>query len=168
MAGADPLAEDNDRNKPIDLVAPDDTVSRQTLKTAMADRERIMGEAREVRAKGFSTSFQRDLPLSVRSQSTLNVPLMAGALPGLAAGRYMSHTGIYQPPAAAASSFNHSAAALMMTQVGRFFVCRLSLMPRACSPGRNAPLVRFSDFRLRGYMHGGPADATATHCLLLH
>jgi len=134
MAGADPLAEDNDRNKPIDLVAPDDTVSRQTLKTAMADRERIMGEAREVRAKGFSTSFQRDLPLSVRSQSTLNVPLMAGALPGMAAaGRYMSHTGIYQPPAAAASSFNHSAAALMMTQVGRFFVCRLSLMPRPCS-----------------------------------
>ena len=106
MAGADPLAEDNDRNKPIDLVAPEDTVSRQTLKTAMADRERIMNEAREVRAKGFTTSLQRELPLSARSQSTLNVPL-AGMMPGaLTSSRYMSHTGIFQPPAG--MSYNQS------------------------------------------------------------
>ena len=111
MAGADPLAEDNDRNKPIDLVAPEDTVSRQTLKTAMADRERIMNEAREVRAKGFTTSLQRELPLSVRSQSTLNVPL-AGMQGALTSSRYMSHTGIFQPPTGMSSMF-HNQSGLM-------------------------------------------------------
>ena len=112
MAGADPLAEDNDRNKPIDLVAPEDTVSRQTLKTAMADRERIMNEAREVRAKGFTTSLQRELPLSVRSQSSLNVPLMAGMQGALTSSRYMSHTGIFQPPAGM-STMLHNQSGLM-------------------------------------------------------
>jgi len=112
LAGADPLSEDNDRNKPIDLVAPEDTVSRQTLKTAMADRERIMNEAREVRAKGFTTSLQRELPLSVRSQSTLNMPL-AGMQGAMMSSRYMSHTGIYQPPAAMGMSVSHNHSGLM-------------------------------------------------------
>ena len=111
MAGGDPLAEDNDRNKPIDLVAPEDSVSRQTLKTAMADRERIMNEAREVRAKGFTTSLQRELPLSVRSQSTLHMPL-AGMQGALTSSRYMSHTGIFQPPTGM-MSMSHNQSGLM-------------------------------------------------------
>jgi len=111
LAGGDPLAEDNDRNKPIDLVVPEDTVSRQTLKTAMADRERIMSEAREIRAKGFTTSLQRELPLSVRSQSTLHMPL-AGMQGAMMSSRYMSHTGIFQPPIGM-SNMSHNQSGLM-------------------------------------------------------
>jgi len=113
LAGGDPLAEDNDRNKPIDLVVPEDTVSKQTLKTAMADRERIMNEAREIRAKGFTTSLQRELPLSVRSQSTLQMPL-AGMQGALMSSRYMSHTGIFQPPTGM-SNMSHNQSGMMQT-----------------------------------------------------
>lgn len=75
LAGTDPLIEDDDKNKAIDLVAPEDTVSKQTLKNAMADRERYMAEALEVRARGFAMNLQNHLPFSNRSQSTMNMPL---------------------------------------------------------------------------------------------
>lgn len=73
LAGTDPLIEDHDKNKAIDLVAPDDTVSKQTLKSAAADREKYMAEAREIRAKGFTTNLQNHLHLTNRSQSTMNM-----------------------------------------------------------------------------------------------
>jgi hypothetical protein len=97
LAGCDPSIEDNDKNKSIDLVAEEDAVSRQILKNALADRDRLLMEAREIRAKGFSTSLQRELPLSMRSQSTMNVPLLAGMQSAAAASRYTSHTGLFQP-----------------------------------------------------------------------
>lgn len=75
LAGTDPLIEDHDKNKAIDLVAPEDTVSKQTLKNAMADRERYMAEAMEVRARGFAMNLQNHLPFANRSQSTMNMPL---------------------------------------------------------------------------------------------
>ena len=48
LAGCDPLIEDNDKNRPIILVADDDAVSKQTLKNAMMNREKLMSEALEV------------------------------------------------------------------------------------------------------------------------
>jgi len=48
LSGCDPLIEDNDKNRAILLVAEDDAVSKQTLKNAMANREKLMSEALEV------------------------------------------------------------------------------------------------------------------------
>ena len=56
QAGCDPLLEDNDHNKAVDLVSPRDLLVVQALRTAMVERERRVGEALEVRARGFSTA----------------------------------------------------------------------------------------------------------------
>lgn len=80
LAGCDPAINDNDRNKAIDLVSDDDTVSRQTLKSAMEDRERLMNNAFEVRSKGFVTSIEPQLPLSIKSQSLLSMPLLGNSI----------------------------------------------------------------------------------------
>ena len=53
FAGADPTIEDNDHNRPVDLVSDDDAVSRNCLKNAMINRERYMGSAMaDMRAPG--------------------------------------------------------------------------------------------------------------------
>ena len=82
MAGCDPLLEDNNKNRAVDLVADDDAVSRQTIKNAMQDRDRIMYDSAEVRARGFATNFQRNAftNASTRSLSTFNInPMLAGS-----------------------------------------------------------------------------------------
>ena len=101
QAGTDPLIEDNDGNKAIDLVVKEDTVSRQTLKMAMEERERIMSEAMELRAKGFSTSMKS---LPIRSQSALN---MAAALGSNSMSRATSNPGIFSSQHQLALALQH-------------------------------------------------------------
>ena len=69
MAGCDPLIEDNSKCRPIDLVADDDTVSKQIIKKAIEDRNKIMYEAPKVRARGFVTNFQRGTFATASSHS---------------------------------------------------------------------------------------------------
>lgn len=69
MAGCDPLIEDNSKCRPIDLVADDDTVSKQIIKKAIEDRSKIMYEAPKVRARGFVTNFQRGTFATASSHS---------------------------------------------------------------------------------------------------
>ncbi|KAK2149576.1 hypothetical protein LSH36_446g02052 [Paralvinella palmiformis] len=69
-AGSDPTIEDNGGYKPYDLATVDDTVTIQLLKSAMEERIRIMNDAMEVRAKGYSTALIKP---SVSSRSALSI-----------------------------------------------------------------------------------------------
>lgn len=51
--GANPLIEDNDGNKPIELVSEDDGVTKQNLKRAMTEQEAVLSEVLEVQRRGF-------------------------------------------------------------------------------------------------------------------
>lgn len=97
LAGCDPLINDNDNNKAVDLVSDDDTVSKQTLKSAMEDRERFMNESFEVRSKGFVTSIQPQLPLSIKSQSILSMPLLNNSQSIGGMSRATSIPGLFAP-----------------------------------------------------------------------
>lgn len=97
LAGCDPLINDNDKNKAINLVSDDDTVSKQTLKSAMEDRDRFMNESFEVRSKGFVTSIQPQLPLSIKSQSILSMPLLNNSQSINNMSRATSVPGLFAP-----------------------------------------------------------------------
>lgn len=81
MAGCDSLLEDNNKNRAVDLVGDEDAVSRQTIKNAMEDRDKILYDSAEVRARGFSTNFQRNASAnaSTRSLSLFNMNAMIGS-----------------------------------------------------------------------------------------
>jgi len=81
LAGCDPVTEDNDGNRAVDLTSDGDTVSMQILHHAADERDRYMTESMEIRARGFTTLTQSQaaLPLCVRSSSILSVPLLMGA-----------------------------------------------------------------------------------------
>lgn len=65
-AGCDPLIKDEAGRRPIDLVADDDSATKQLLQTAMAEREKATSDATESARSIFSASSQRRLlpPLS--------------------------------------------------------------------------------------------------------
>ena len=71
VTGADPTIEDNDHNRPVDLVSDDDTVSRNCLKNAMMNRERYMGGIADMRARGISSSTQSFQKIMSNSNSSL-------------------------------------------------------------------------------------------------
>ena len=71
VTGADPTIEDNDHNRPVDLVSDDDTVSRNCLKNAMMNRERYMGGIADMRARGISSSTQSFQKIISNSNSSL-------------------------------------------------------------------------------------------------
>ena len=83
MAGCDSLLEDNNKNLAFDLVAEEDAVSRQTIKNAMQDRDRILYDSAEVRARGFTTNFQRNASAnaSTRSLSLFNMNMYGSSQP---------------------------------------------------------------------------------------
>ena len=97
QAGCDPLLEDNDKNKAIDLVTAGDSVTKQAIKDAMEDREKNMSNAYEMRARGFTTGM---MPSSSRSQSTMNMPMSGlnmphGVMPPNMGGRTNSTPGLF-------------------------------------------------------------------------
>ena len=98
QAGADPLLMDNNNDKPIDLVSPEDTVSRQTLKQAQEDRERYLNDMLEIQAKGYSTSLKQlpykstsSLSISSSHNGGLNNMRGAASMPGLDRGPGVTH-----------------------------------------------------------------------------
>ena len=70
QSGTDPLMEDNNGDKPIDLVDEEDAVTRQMIKHVMENRERFMSEMLEMKAKGFSTSVN---PLPTKRYSSADM-----------------------------------------------------------------------------------------------
>ena len=72
VAGADPLIEDNDKNKPVDLVSDDDTVSKQALKRAVTDREKYVSQLLESRVRGLSGSMASMPSRMMGSMTSLN------------------------------------------------------------------------------------------------
>ena len=79
-AGADATKEDLDGNKAIDLVSEEDAVTRNLLKRAVEDREKLMSELREIKARGFTTStnslnmiMNGGIQRNVMSQSLMNM-----------------------------------------------------------------------------------------------
>lgn len=90
QAGADPLITDNNNDKPIDLVSPEDTVSRQTLKQAQEDREHYLNDMLEIQAKGYSTSLKyipnksvSSLSISSSHNGVMNNMGRTASMPGL-------------------------------------------------------------------------------------
>ncbi len=77
--GSDPILEDLDGNKPMDLVSPDDTVSKQLLKDAMEERERVLSDAMELQATGQTTSLNP----AFRSRTGLNMITLSSSASGL-------------------------------------------------------------------------------------
>lgn len=88
-AGVDATSEDFDNNKAIDLVSEEDAVTKNVLKRAVNDREKLMSELLEIRSRGFSTSSQslnmlhmmnNMTPNGPMSQSMMNIPNMGQGL----------------------------------------------------------------------------------------
>ena len=91
-AGSDPIIEDDNGYKPCDLATSDDTVTIQLLKSSMEERTRIMNDAMEVQAKGYSTSMIKP---SVSSRSGLNINSMDSNEFLLAPGGHKASNAIY-------------------------------------------------------------------------
>ncbi len=84
--GADATIEDNDNNKAGDLVSDEDTVSKLALKRAAENREKMLSNFMELRAKGMSGSIS-----SMPFQGSMSNISISSPMGSLMRGRSMSN-----------------------------------------------------------------------------